>query len=102
LRTEPGGWGVIDELRILPDAAEAVRAPLLDWCIAFLRNNGGRRVRRQTGIDENAELALLRSKGFTPGDTGLTYVRPADAEEVRSRMEERKAHGSLITFGDWR
>jgi hypothetical protein len=102
LRTEPGSWGVIDELLILPEVAEALRGPLTDWCIAFLRNNGGRRVRRLTGIDERAELALLRSRGFTPGDTGINYLRPADAEEVRARMDERRAHGSLITFGDWR
>ena len=85
-----------------PDVADALRKPLIEWAIAFLRNNGGRRVRRRAGIDEGAELALLREKGFNPGDTGLDYYRPVDAAEIKSMNDERKAHGSLISFGDWR
>lgn len=100
--SESGGWGIIQQTSILPEHAEALAEPVLDWTIAFLRNNGGRRVRKQVSIDAPAELASLRARGFTPGETGLEFTRPVDASEIASKVEERKAHGSWITFGDWR
>lgn len=101
LRTEPGGWGVIDEWVLKPEAS-AGAAPLLRWCIAWLRNNGGRRIRRRLLVDDSASIALLRAAGFLPGETGLDYTRPIDPAEVKARIEERKAHGTIIKFGDWR
>lgn len=99
---EPGGWGVITEARILPDHVEALRKNLLGWAVAFLRNNGGRRIRHQVYMDDATGLALLREAGFTPGETGLEYTRPVEQSEIESKIEERKAHGTLIKFGDWR
>jgi hypothetical protein len=101
LCTEPGGWGVIEEIALLP-AAEGLRKPLTEWSIAWLRNNGGRRVRQQAGIDDSATLALLRDLGFTPGETGLNYHRSSDANEVSSTVEGRKGTGTVIKMGDWR
>jgi ribosomal protein S18 acetylase RimI-like enzyme len=102
LRTEPGGWGVIDEVALQADVAGPLGKPLLAWCIAWLRNNGGRRVRRRVLVDDAASIALLREAGFLPGETGLDYTRPIDPEELKAKIEERKAHGTIIKFGDWR
>jgi hypothetical protein len=102
LRTEPGGWGIIDQTLIRPDALDAVREPLLRWAVAWLRNHGGRRIRKHVYMDDTADLALLRNTGFVPGETGLDYTRPVDAGEVAARIAERQAHGSVIKYGDWR
>ena len=99
---EPGGWGVIVEARIRPPEVEALRQPLLRWAVAFLRNNGGRRIRHQVYMSDTAGLSLLRVAGFTPGETGLEYTRPVEQSEIQSKIDERKAHGTLIKFGDWR
>ena len=102
LRSEPGGWGVIDDLCILPDAVEKLRRPLLEWTISFLRGNGPRRVRQILYVEDVTGLALLRDLGFTAGETGLDYTRSVDQGEIRSLIEERRSHGTLIKFGDWR
>jgi hypothetical protein len=102
LRTEPGGWGVLDQMAMRPSVASELREPLLNWTVAWLRNNGGRRLRRRVYMTDTEDLALLRKLGFTPGETGLDYTRPVDASEVRSKIDERQAHGTLIKFGDWR
>ncbi len=101
LQKEPGGWGVVEELALRPASAEALRRPLTEWSIAWLRNNGSRRLRRQVGIDAGVELALLRELGFTPGESGLNFGRPVDASEIETKITERKAHGTVIRFGDW-
>ncbi len=101
LRTEPGGWGVIEALGLRGDASES-RADLVRWCVAWLRNNGGRRVRIRVGIDENLALKTLRELGFTPGETGLDYTRTIDKAEALAKIAERQAHGTVIKFGDWR
>lgn len=101
LRTEPGGWGVID-LALLKDEAEALRKPLLQWAIAWLRNNGGRRVRQRVGVDAKTQLSALKELGFTPGEAGLYLTRSVDKAEVQAKLAERKAHGTVIKFGDWR
>jgi hypothetical protein len=72
------------------------------WASAFLRNNGGRRQRRRVNLDDNDELATLRAIGFVPAETGVDYVRPVEDEDIRAKVEERQAHGTLIKFGDWR
>lgn len=102
LRTDPGGWGVIEALAIRPAVQQDLRRPLIDWCIAWLRNNGGRRVRMRVAIDDSAAIAALREAGFTPGETGLDYTRSVDPAEVTAKVDERKAHGTVIKFGDWR
>jgi len=102
LRTDPGGWGVIEALAVRSGAAASLRRPLIDWCIAWLRNNGGRRVRMRVAIDDSAAIAALREAGFTPGETGLDYTRTVDPAEVTAKVDERKAHGTVIKFGDWR
>jgi hypothetical protein len=103
LRTEPGGWGVIDTLIIRDSAVAALLTPLLKWSAAWLRNNQGRRVRRKVYIDDTAQLNALKELGFTPGETGLDYTRPSvDAAEVLAAIEERQSHGTMIKFGDWR
>jgi hypothetical protein len=107
LRTEPGGWGVVEEIAVKPGSLDALREPLLRWSIGWLRNNGGRRIRRRVYVGtpdaENPDLALLRKLGFTPGETGLDYYRPTvDAIEVKQQSDERKAHGGVIRFGNWR
>jgi hypothetical protein len=30
------------------------------------------------------------------------YTRPVDTADVEAKVAERKAHGWLITLGDWR
>jgi hypothetical protein len=102
MRREPAGWGIIDNAFILPSEEEKLREPLLRWATAFLRNNGGRRQRRRINLDQTAELAILRAIGFMPGESGVDYYRPVEAADVKQRVDERQAHGTLIKFGDWR
>ncbi len=102
LRTEPGGWGVIEALALKPSAAPELQRPALDWSIAWLRNNGGRRVRMRVAIDDKAILTALKDAGFAPGETGIDFTRSADLDEVKAKLGERKAHGTIIKFGDWR
>lgn len=103
LHTEPGGWGIVDQIAVRPSALDSLREPLLRWSVAWLRNNGGRRIRHRVFVSQTEELALLRSLGFTPGETGLDYSRPTvDAVDVARQTEARKSHGTIIKFGDWR
>ena len=102
LRPEPGGWGVIQLVAVRPDHAEALRQPLLDWTTAFLRNNGGRRIRQVVHLDEAPTLSLLRAAGFTAGETGIDYTRTVDQTELKAQLDERKAHGTVVKFGWWR
>jgi hypothetical protein len=101
LRIDPGGWGVIESMALAAAVREALRGPVLDWCFAWLRNNGGRRVRRRALLDD-PELPLLRERGFTAGETGIDFTRPIDPAELKAMLEERRAHGTVIKFGDWR
>jgi hypothetical protein len=102
LRREPGGWGVIDHVFLLQAVRDQLREPVMRWAIAFLRNNGGRRQRRRVYLDQTEDVALLRSLDFAPGETGVDYTRPVDPSEVEQIIEERKTHGTMIKFGDWR
>ena len=102
LRTEPGGWGIIDQAVVRPAFADQVREALLRWSIGWLRNNGGRRLRRQVYMTDTADLTLLRDTGFMPGETGLEYQRPVDPADLQAILEERKSHAWYITLGDWR
>jgi hypothetical protein len=102
LRSEPGGWGVIEQMSVLPAVADQLREPLLRWAAAWLRNNSSRRMRRHVYLEDSAQVQALRALGFTPGETGLDYGRPVDAAEVKSRIAERQGHGTLIKFGWWR
>jgi hypothetical protein len=102
LRTEPGGWSVIDEMSLAADASRELKAALLRWCVAWLRNNGGRRARRRVLVDDTESISLLRDVGFLPGETGLDYTRAIDPGEVTAKITERKSHGTIIKFGDWR
>jgi hypothetical protein len=101
LRTEPGGWGVID-LNLLSENASAARRPVVEWAVAWLRNNGGRRVRTRVEVDDSATLGALKDAGFTPGEAGLYLMRSVDKAEIDAKMDERKSHGTIIKFGDWR
>jgi hypothetical protein len=101
LRTEQGGWGVIDHLLVKDEAAGA-RKDAISWAVAWLRNNGGRRIRKRCGVDATAEITALRELGFTPGEAGLYLTRSIDKAEVEAKLAERKAHGTIIKFGDWR
>lgn len=102
LRREPAGWGIVDICAVRPAVRDQLREPLLRWSIAWLRNNGGRRIRQRVLVDDSAQIALLRSAGFTAGETGIDYMRPIEAAEVQRRVEARKGTGTLIKFGDWR
>jgi hypothetical protein len=102
LRSEPGGWGIIEQLVLQPAVREQLREPLLRWAVAFLRNNGGRRQRRKVYLHDAEELAVMRKLGFTPGESGVDYTRPVSRDDVRQKVEARQAHGTLIKFGDWR
>jgi len=101
LRTEPGGWGVIDLAMLKPEASGLAR-PLFEWAVAWLRNNGGRRTRIRVGVDDTPRLSVLKEIGFTPGEAGLYLTRSVDKAEVAAKLETRKAHGTIIKFGDWR
>lgn len=102
LRGEPGGWGIIEAPQVQPDLREKLAGPVLRWSIAWLRNNNARRIRQQVLLNDNDLLAPLREAGFAPGETGLIYTRSVDPAEVQEKLEERKAHGALIRFGNWR
>lgn len=102
LRREPGGWGILDQVYLLAAVAKELRRPVYEWAVAFLRNNGGRRQRRRAYLDDADEVGLLRELGFQPAETGIDYTRPVDRNEVKQKVEERQAHGTLIKFGDWR
>jgi hypothetical protein len=101
LRTEPGGWGVIELMALRESVRDKLREPLLLWSVAWLRNHQGRRIRVRAYLEDTAWVSLLRDKGFTPGETGVDYVRPVEAADVQKGIEERQAHGTLIKFGDW-
>ena len=90
------------DLMLVKHGANAVRRPLLGWAIAWLRNNRGRRTRTRVNVDDTAQLTALKDAGFTPGEIGLLFTRTVDKAEIDARMEERKAHGTIIKFGDWR
>jgi hypothetical protein len=102
LRREPGGWGIIDHVFLLQAVRDQLREPVTRWAIAFLRNQGGRRQRRRVYLDQNEDVGLMRRLDFTPGETGVDYIRPVDPADVEQKIEERKAHGTVIKFGDWR
>jgi hypothetical protein len=102
LRSEPGGWGIIEQVALQPAVREQLREPLLRWAVAFLRNNGGRRQRCKVYLHDAEELAVMRKLGFTPGESGVDYTRPVGRDDVRQKVEARQAHGTLIKFGDWR
>lgn len=102
LRREPGGWGIIDHVFLLQAVRDQLREPVTRWAIAFLRNNGGRRQRRRVYLDQNEDVALMRNLDFVPGETGVDYTRPVDPADVEQRIEDRKSHGTVIKFGDWR
>jgi hypothetical protein len=97
-----GSWGLIDEVFILPEARDALREPLAKWTMAFLRNNGGRRQRRRVNLEDDADLQMLRRLGYTPAETGVDYVRPVEDSDIQEKVEERKSHGTIIKFGNWR
>ncbi len=101
LRTESAGWGIIDDVFLLQAVRDQLRAPLVRWTMAFLRNNGGRRQRRRVYLGSSEEVALLRECGFSPAETGVDYTRPVDPADVQRNIEDRKS-GSMIKFGDWR
>jgi hypothetical protein len=102
MRREPAGWAIIEDAVFSPSAKASAFEPAIRWASAFLRNNGGRRQRRRVNLDDNDELATLRAIGFVPAETGVDYVRPVEDEDIRAKVEERQAHGTLIKFGDWR
>ena len=97
-----GGWGTIDQIALRPDHAKELGEPLLKWSIAWLRNNGGRRLRKRVYLDDAGDLALLRSAGFSPAETGVDYHRPVEASDAQRKIDDRQAHGSMIRYGDWR
>ena len=97
-----GSWGLIDELLILPELRESLSEPLSRWAMAFLRNNGGRRQRRRVNLEDDEELQMMRRLGYTPGETGVDYVRPVEDADIQDQVEERKSHGTIIKFGNWR
>jgi hypothetical protein len=102
MRREPAGWAVIDECLVLPAEREPLRQPLARWVLAFLRNNGGRRQRRRINLDDDAELQMMRGLGYVPAESGVDYVRPIEDADIQVKVDERKAHGTIIKFGDWR
>jgi len=101
LRTESGGWGVIDTLALKPSAT-GLREAAIKWSVAWLRNNGGRRIRYRVSIDDAATNSILREIGFTAGETGIDFTRTVDRAETAQKIEDRKSKGSIIKFGNWR
>jgi hypothetical protein len=89
-------------MALLKEEAAPARKALLEWSVAWLRNNGGRRIRKRCGVDDVLELSVLKELGFTPGEAGLYLTRSVDKGEVEAKLAERKAHGTIIKFGDWR
>ncbi len=102
LRTEPGGWGVIEELVINEESAEQLSGPALSWAIAWLRNHRSRRMRHEVRLGDSVQIAALQGAGFVPGEAGLIFSQATDRSEIVSAIEERKAHGTRIKFGNWR
>ncbi len=102
LRTEPGGWGVIEELVINEESAAQLSGPALSWAIAWLRNHRSRRMRREVRLGDSVQIAALQGAGFVPGEAGLIFTQATDRGETRSAIEDRKAHGTRIKFGNWR
>lgn len=102
LRREPGGWGIIDHVFLLQAVRDELSEPIVRWAIAFMRNNGGRRQRRRVYLDQTEDVALMKRLNFTPGETGVDYTRPVDPADVERIIKDRKAHGTMIKFGDWR
>ena len=97
-----GSWGIVDETFILSEARGALSEPLSRWALAFLRNNGGRRQRRRINLEDDEELQMMRRLGYSPAESGVDYVRPVEDSDIQEKAEERKAHGTIIKFGNWR
>ena len=97
-----GSWGIVDETFILPEVRSALNEALSRWALAFLRNNGGRRQRRRVNLEDDDELQMMRRLGFTPAESGVDYVRPVEDSDIQEKAEERKSHGTIIKFGNWR
>jgi hypothetical protein len=97
-----GSWGLIDEVFVAPDARTALREPVARWVLAFLRNNGGRRQRRRINLEDDDELQMMRRLGYAPAESGVDYVRPVEDSDIQEKVEERKSHGTIIKFGNWR
>ena len=97
-----GSWGIVDETLILPEQRTSLREPLARWSLAFLRNNGGRRQRRRINLEDDEELQMMRRLGYTPAESGVDYVRPVQESDIQEKVEERKSHGTIIKFGNWR
>lgn len=102
MRREAAGWGIVDEVFVKPEAQAALREPLAAWTLAFLRNNGGRRQRRRVNLEDDADLQTLRRMGYVPSESGVDYVRPVEDADIQAEVEERKSHGTIIKFGNWR
>jgi hypothetical protein len=101
-RREDAGWAVIDELFLVPDVAESLREPLSRWALAFLRSQGGRRQRRRVNLEDDADLQMMRRLGYSPAESGVDYLRPVEDADIQEKVDERKAHGTIIKFGNWR
>jgi hypothetical protein len=97
-----GSWGLIDEVFVVPEVRDALREPFARWTLAFLRNNGGRRQRRRVNLEDDDELQMLRGLGYNPGESGVDYIRPVEDSDIQEKVEERKSHGTIIKFGNWR
>lgn len=97
-----GSWAMVDDVLIVPDVRDALREPLARWTLAFLRNNGGRRQRRRVNLEDDDELQMLRGLGYSPAESGVDYVRPVEESDIQVKVEERKSHGTIIKFGNWR
>ena len=102
MRREDAGWAVIDELFLIPDVRDGLREPLSRWALAFLRNNGGRRQRRRVNLEDDDDLQMMRRLGYSPAESGVDYLRPVEDSDIQVKVEERKSHGTLIKFGNWR
>lgn len=98
----PAGWGLIEEVFVLPSEEAALREPLARWMMAFLRNNGGRRQRRRVYLDDTENLGMMRSLGYSAAESGVDYTRPVEASDIQVQVEERQSHGTIIKFGNWR
>jgi hypothetical protein len=101
-RREDAGWAVIDEFFLLPDVRASLREPLSRWALAFLRNQGGRRQRRRVNLEDDDDLQMMRRLGYSPAESGVDYVRPVEDADIQVKVDERKSHGTIIKFGNWR
>jgi mycothiol synthase len=88
----PPATGHIAAIAVHPDyQRRGLGEAMMRWALAWFQAEGLRRASLTVSIDNGPAIALYRKLGFAPGEVGLDYRRPIDAEEARQVLEKHRA-----------